>query len=201
MEVRVFGLWLESVLCSGYGGRIWGRSILASSYSVWIRRILSSKLGPLAPALGPLASRRRMSGCKFEQSFDCVMPSKARSRMVSSSWAARVVRRPFHVRPQFSGKLPEYPPPPQKVGIVSVGRATLLIVQRPFSPSTAVPIGRGNPGSGSLIPLIDSCRKPAPLRKAGRMVPRPNARLGTRKSSCAGSGKLSRHILSDSLAF
>jgi Esterase PHB depolymerase len=33
----LWGLWLESVLCSGYGGRIWDRSILASSDSVWIR--------------------------------------------------------------------------------------------------------------------------------------------------------------------
>src|SRR5437763_10772255 len=54
--MRVLGVWLESVLCSGRGGRIWGCSILASS-QVRLRRILSSKLGPLTPPLGPLAPR------------------------------------------------------------------------------------------------------------------------------------------------
>src|SRR5262249_14231503 len=58
MAMRVLGLRLESVMCSGYSGGIWGCSLLAASHSVWLRRILSPKLGPFAPALGALASSR-----------------------------------------------------------------------------------------------------------------------------------------------
>jgi hypothetical protein len=104
--------------------------------------------------------------------------------------AARVFGRPFHVRPQFGGKVPEYRATATKgwdrkrwVSDFADCSAPLL------AQHGAVPIGRGNPGSGSLIPQLIHAENPPHCEKPAGMAPRSNARLGTRKSSRAGSGK------------